>query len=160
MIKHGYAKNGYKHPLYVTWTNIKRRCYKARSTSYKNYGARSIKVCDEWKNDPKIFIEWALINGYEQGLDIDRIDNDGNYTPSNCRFVTRQVNSVNIRKHKDNTSGYTGISKKRNKWNARIRFNKNINLGCYSSKKEALQKRNDFIIKNNLPHKIQKYIGE
>ena len=69
------------------WDGMKSRCYNKNSTSYKYYGARGIMVCDEWKNDFKAFYDWAINNGYQDGLSIDRINVDGNYEPSNCRWV-------------------------------------------------------------------------
>lgn len=74
------------------WKGIKQRCYNPNHPEYKNYGGRGIKMCDEWRNSSKAFIEWALNNGYSIGLDVDRIDNNGNYEPSNCQFLTRSEN--------------------------------------------------------------------
>jgi hypothetical protein len=85
-----------KHKLlYSVWSTMKMRCYNPKRDRYKNYGGRGIIVCDEWLHNPKAFIQWALNNGYKQDLQIDRIDNDGNYEPSNCRFVTQTVNMRN-----------------------------------------------------------------
>ena len=78
--------------LRKVWNSIKKRCYNPNSQEYKNYGGRGIKMCDEWRNSSKAFIEWALNNGYSIGLDVDRIDNNGNYEPSNCQFLTRSEN--------------------------------------------------------------------
>ena len=64
---------------------------------YKDYGGRGIKVCDEWLDDFKAFYDWSMKNGYLSGLQIDRIDNDGNYNPKNCRWVERAINSSNRR---------------------------------------------------------------
>lgn len=71
------------------------RCYNPKCKSYKDYGARGITVCEEWRNDKQAFIDWAYANGYKDELSIDRIDNDGNYNPWNCRWVTikQQVNN-------------------------------------------------------------------
>lgn len=89
--KHGLKQ----HPLYVTWHDMKRRCYEKSNPAYKRYGGRGIVMCDEWKASPKAFIEWAEANGYSKGLSIDRIDNNGNYEPSNCRWTTVDVQSRN-----------------------------------------------------------------
>ena len=72
---------------------MKTRCYNSKSPSFKNYGARGIAICDEWKNSFEAFRDWAMANGYADNLTIDRTNNDGNYEPSNCRWVdnTEQV---------------------------------------------------------------------
>lgn len=90
---HGYSH----HQLYEVWHGMKRRCCDPNQVWYENYGGRGISVCDEWANDAKAFVEWALENGYEDGLSIDRIDNNGNYEPCNCRFVTNRENQNNKR---------------------------------------------------------------
>lgn len=87
-----------EHPLYQVWAKMKSRCYDKNSKSYHNYGGRGIIVCDGWLSISTAFIEWAKDNGWAKGLEIDRINNDGNYEPSNCHFVTRKVNTRNRRK--------------------------------------------------------------
>jgi hypothetical protein len=82
--KHGLAFS----PLYKVWGNMKTRCYNANCNSYKDYGGRGIIICDGWKNDFLTFAKWALLNGWNANLEIDRINNNGNYEPNNCRFVT------------------------------------------------------------------------
>jgi len=76
---------------------IRARCYNPKHRAYCNYGKRGIIICDEWLNNPERFCEWAMSNGYKQELTIDRKDNDGNYEPDNCRFVTRKIQSRNTR---------------------------------------------------------------
>lgn len=85
--KHG----GHKDRLYRTWGDMKTRCLQPNNRRYHKYGGRGITVCDEWMNFPK-FKEWALLNGYTDELTIGRIDNDGNYEPNNCEWVTIQEN--------------------------------------------------------------------
>lgn len=83
--------------LYKKWSHMKDRCYSKNDISYKNYGARGIKVCDEWLENFDNFAEWSLKNGYNEKLELDRINVNGNYEPNNCRYVSRLVNSRNKR---------------------------------------------------------------
>ena len=98
--------------LYTIWANIKDRTLNIKTREFPNYGGRGITICEEWKNDFKSFYDWATSKGYEEnkGLSIDRIDNDGGYSPENCRWTTRTVQSRNTRIRKDNKSGYKGVS--------------------------------------------------
>lgn len=89
-------KNKSKTRLYGIWNGMIMRCSNPRVVAYKNYGGRGISVCDEWRSSDA-FISWALSNGYEDQLQIDRIDNDGDYCPENCRWVTPAINSRNRR---------------------------------------------------------------
>lgn len=83
--------------LYRIFNAMIERCSKPTTANYHNYGGRGIKVCDEWIGNYQAFCDWALNNGYKEGLEIDRINNNGNYEPSNCRWVTRKENSNNKR---------------------------------------------------------------
>lgn len=79
--------------LYIIWSNMKLRCLNKNNPAYKRYGERGIEICDEWKNDFLAFRFWAILNGYQDHLTIDRIDNDGDYEPNNCQFLTKPENS-------------------------------------------------------------------
>lgn len=88
--KHGMSNTR----LYTIWKLMKYRCSNPSRREYRIYGGRGIKVCDEW-NEFDSFMRWAVNNGYSEELTLDRIDNDGNYTPSNCRWASRQTQSLN-----------------------------------------------------------------
>lgn len=83
--------------LHRIWLNMKTRCYNPRYKQYESYMGRGISICDEWKDDFKAFYDWAIANGYKDNLSIDRINNDGNYEQSNCRWVDSYVQANNRR---------------------------------------------------------------
>ena len=85
--------NGKGTRLYRIWTGMKNRCLNPNSVEFKRYGGRGISVCEQWKEDFASFRDWALANGYEKPLSIDRINNDGNYEPRNCQWLTLADNS-------------------------------------------------------------------
>lgn len=83
--------------IWKKWVSIINRCYDKNQDNYYLYGGRGIKVCDEWKSNFVKFYNWAISNGYKDGLTIDRIDVNGNYEPNNCRFITMQEQHYNKR---------------------------------------------------------------
>ena len=141
--------------LYNIWTEIKYRTLNPKHKNYNDYGGRGITIWEEWKNDFMSFYNWALSNGYEEnkGLSIDRIDNEGNYCPENCRWTTKTIQCRNQRIPKNNKSGFKGVCyyKNNNKYVAYIKVNrKRIHLGYFQTAVEGAIAYNNYIIENNL----------
>jgi hypothetical protein len=168
--KRRVSETNTKHNLSYTrihkiWASMKDRTLNIKCNDYPNYGGRGITICDEWKNDVKSFYDWAISKGYEEnkGLSIDRIDNDGDYSPENCRWVGDTIQARNKRIRKDNTSGYKGVSinKSLNKHTAQIVVNKkHIYLGSFPTAVEGAIAYNNYIIENNLEGFILNEIPE
>lgn len=105
--------------LLSTFNAMKQRCYNPNHSNYKNYGARGIKICEEWLNNRQSFYEWSYNNGFNPNLGafectIDRIDINGNYEPSNCRWVSMLQQQHNRRNNKNVT--INGITKTKAEW--------------------------------------------
>lgn len=143
--------HGLKDPrLECIWENMISRCYNPHRPEYPNYGARGIRVCDEWRTF-KPFQEWALSHGYKKDLEIDRIDNNGDYTPDNCRWVTHSMNNLNHRKRSDNTIGYTAIERAGRKFYFRLTINGVKYHGkMHLTPEAAYAEKMQFIKDNNL----------
>ena len=88
---HGESKT----PLYRLWKAMVRRCESEKAHNYRWYGAKGVKVCDEWRQSYTAFRDWAHEHGYVRGLELDRRDSDGNYCPENCRWITKKTNIRN-----------------------------------------------------------------
>lgn len=141
--------------IFNIWKDLRQRCNNPKDSSYKNYGGRGIKVCDEWQGSFEAFYTWAIFNGYSDDLTIDRIENDGDYTPYNCRWATRSEQNVNQRLSIRNTSGFVGISSRGDKWLTQVSVNgKQTVVGLYNTPKEAAQARDEYIIDHNLLNKM------
>lgn len=86
--------------IYGIWCRMKQRCYNPNSIDYKEYGGRGISVAEEWKNSFENFMEWSVISGYSDNLTIDRKDNERGYSPDNCQWVSRSIQSNNKRNNR------------------------------------------------------------
>ena len=151
--KHGLSSNRF----YSTWKGMLQRCTNLEHRSYKWYGARGITVCEEWQ-DVTNFVAWAeSTHPNMEGYTLDRIDNDKGYSPENCTWSDKTTQAINQRMQKNNKSGYVGViwHSRNKKWGANIRINKILKqIGPFKTLEEAIQARDNYIIKNNLPHKL------
>ena len=144
----------YKTRLYGIWAGVKYRC-RINNDRNSEYKGKGIGVCEEWLNYES-FREWSLANGYQENLFIDRIDNEGAYNPSNCRWVAEFIQSQNTRLLSSrNKSGYRGVSfdSINKKWVAQImNKNKHTFLGRFENKEDAVIAYNKFVRDNKTFH--------
>ena len=170
---YGYCRKD--HPdnrLYYILYGMHQRCYFPSDPNYPDYGARGIKICDEWymftddkmkhkdENKIKAFCDWARSHGYTDGfeLTIDRIEVDGNYCPDNCRWLTKAAQSANTRSTKNSKTGYAGIRPVKSGFTAIISSKgKTTKIGTFKTLKEAVEARNQYIRDHNLNNLIQEY---
>ena len=150
---HGLGSNKF----YQTWYGMLQRCTNLEHRSYKWYGARGITVCEEWQ-DVTNFVTWAeSTHPNMEGYTLDRIDNDKGYSPENCTWSDKTTQKINQRMQKNNKSGFVGViwHIRNKKWGANIRINKILKqIGPFKTLEEAVQARDNYIIENNLPHKL------
>ena len=128
--KEGIIHGGCGTRLYTIWRDMKNRCGNKNTINWNLYGGRGIKVCEEWKNDFARFREWAVANGYNDKLQLDRIDNDGNYEPSNCRWANLVEQGNNRRTCKYIT--IKGVTKTVSEWCEITGVNRNVAYGRIS----------------------------
>lgn len=130
--------------LYRIYYAMKQRTQNPNSVHYKYYGAIGVRVCPEWDQSFEAFYNWAIQNGYDDQLSIDRIDPSGDYEPTNCRWADKTTQSFNRKLGTDNASGQTGVSLRKDtgKYQAYISKNgKRKVLGSFSTFDEAVQAR-------------------
>lgn len=145
----------YKTRLYGIWANMKSRCDNKNNNKYEYYGGRGIKYYISWSKYEN-FKKWALLSGYKENLEIDRIDNNKNYEPLNCRWTDRTTQNINTRLiRSNNTSGYRGINyhSHNNTWESRIhQYNKAVFRKRFKCIVEAVISRDLEIINNKYHH--------
>ena len=150
---HGLRSNKF----YQTWYGMLQRCTNTMRQDYKDYGARGITVCEEWLNVSN-FVAWCdLTYPNIEDATLDRIDNDKGYSPENCTWSDKTTQALNKRIGKNNKSGYVGViwHIRDKKWIVNIRINKILKqIGSFKTLEDAIQARDNYIIENNLPHKL------
>lgn len=153
--KHGYSRTR----INQIWIDMRFRCRNPKSVNYKYYGGKGIRVCPEW-DDPKsgfaVFLKWAIENGYSDNLEIDRIDADGNYEPSNCKWSNHHQQNVHLSKP-PGKSGFYGVSQCSNyqKWYGRAKqYGKTLYTGIANSPLEAAILREKYILEHGLDNRL------
>lgn len=124
--------------LYREWRSMINRCSCESWRDYKNYGGRGIAVCKEWQDNFMAFCEWALANGYDDSLSLDRIDVNGNYEPSNCRWATLKQQANNTRN--SHYLEYNGVTKTVRQWSEELGINYNTLYSRITTKGWSIEK--------------------
>lgn len=124
------------------WRQMNYRCYNPKAENYQRYGGKGVTVCDEWRNDFNSFLHWALSNGYEDGLTLDRIDSSKPYSPENCRWATYFTQEQNKGASNRSSTGIRGVYKYDKYYKVEITRDKNRKfIGRFKTLKEAIEAR-------------------
>ena len=130
--------------IYNIYSNMRERCYCQSNPQYKNYGGRGIRICSDWLNDFKAFYDWAMANGYRDDLSIDRVDNNGNYCPENCRWADAKTQANNTRRNRLLT--INGITMTLSEWADKT----GISASCISRRISHGWPEHDLLMEPNL----------
>jgi hypothetical protein len=140
--------------------DMRYRCYEPKRKNYLHYGGRGITVCEEWldpMNGFENFCQWALSNGFGEGLSLDREDNDKGYGPDNCRWTGRRIQNINKRPSAPNTSGYVGVRRHSSGigWYGSVKVgNKDFYTGYSKNIEEAARMRDAYILSHGLENQL------
>lgn len=161
-IRKARVQHGYKGTkVYSVVDSVIRRCHDVNKDNYQYYGARGITVCDSWRNNRENFCEWLEKEGFREGLQVDRIDNDRGYSPDNCRLLPNSFNNINKKGY--NTLGVCGVYFKEDcgirPYLATVRlYNKAYDIGRYSKFEDAKMVRE--YVATNLCSKVSELCKE
>lgn len=146
--RHGMSRTR----LYQIWSGMKGRCFNHSSPVFSYYGGRGITVCSAWRMTFEVFRDWAMANGYQPHLSLDRRDVNGGYSPGNCRWATRQQQMRNTRKRRNaRTSKFKGVSRhsQNSSWRAQgYRDGKPFNIGSFRDELAAALAYDDWAVVN------------
>lgn len=148
-----------RNPLYVVWRCMMHRCYKPYNTSYRVYGGKGTRVCERWHDFDKFVDD---MGGIPPGKTLDRIDVTKDYSPENCRWVSRRIQSINRKMMPTNTSGFRGVSfaKTMGRWLSAITHRrKRKNLGYFKDKHVAAHAYNKAAIQLHGEHAMLNPVG-
>lgn len=152
-VRRRYDEHRKSNPLYDIYMSMKQRCYDEKTKSYKHYGGRGISVCDEWLGVDGFTKFLDDMGERPKGYTLDRINVEGDYTPENCRWASYNIQAINRRMRKTNTSGTTGVNRTSGggKWMAQIRAGDVIIKEYFYKKEDAIVARKEMEAKYHKP---------